>query len=238
MITTNTGAKKMESTDEWRQIVATSGGAHNDTVDAYDHCIGALQDSLGIVVNGKQAAVSATTGQYVILKNSTIVDSGTDMLPDGLYTAAKAISANTDIDKTYLTAVSGGGLNSLNSNLTTLDSAVSAVKNKSVTDNTSATSMGNNTNLSTNRTIRAVLSGYRKILTKTMSGTTTSAGLIDTGLATASYIIVGATINGRIPITGYESGSSKHQIALFDVSTGAISKSYAYSNLRVYYVDV
>lgn len=120
MITTNTGAKKMESTDEWRQIVATSGGAHNDTVDAYDHCIGALQNSLGIVVDGKQAAVSATTGQYVILKNSSIVDSGDVMLADGLYTAAKAISANTDIDKTYLTAVSGGGLNSLNGNIATL----------------------------------------------------------------------------------------------------------------------
>lgn len=115
MITTNTGAKKMEGTDEWRQIVATSGGAHNDTVDAYDRHIEALQDSLGIVVNGKQAAVNAAIGQYVILRNSTIVDSGTDMLPDGLYTAAKAISANTDIDKTYLTAVSSGGLNSLNS---------------------------------------------------------------------------------------------------------------------------
>ena len=46
--------------------------------------------------------------QFVMLKNSTI--SG---CADGLYLAAKAIQANTGIDKTYLTTVSGGGLNAL-----------------------------------------------------------------------------------------------------------------------------
>lgn len=116
MITTDTGAKKIEATDNWRGIF----GAHNDTVDAYDRHIEALQDALGVVVDGDQSAVSASIGQYVILKNSSIVDSGDDLLPDGLYTAAQAIPANTSIDKTYLTAVSGGGLNALNSNLTDL----------------------------------------------------------------------------------------------------------------------
>ena len=113
MITTDTGAKKIEATDNWRQIF----GAHNDTVDAYDANIEALQDALGIVVDGNQSAVSASSGQFIILKNSSIVDSGDVMLADGLYTAAKAIPANTTIDKTYLTADAAGGLNALNSKI-------------------------------------------------------------------------------------------------------------------------
>lgn len=113
MITTDTGAKKIEGTDNWRQIF----GAHNDTVDAYDANIEALQDALGIVVDGNKSAVSASSGQFIILKNSSIVDSGDVMLADGLYTAAKAIPANTVIDKTYLTADANGGLNALNSKI-------------------------------------------------------------------------------------------------------------------------
>ena len=65
-------------------------------------------DMLGIVITGNSTPVGASAGQYVIVKNSTI--SG---ITDGLYTAAQAIPANTAIDSTYLTAVSGGGLNSI-----------------------------------------------------------------------------------------------------------------------------
>jgi hypothetical protein len=71
----------------------------------------ASSSDIGIVVNGNKTGVGITAaiGQYVILKNSTIT--GKD---DGLYTAEKAIPANTVIDGTYLsTAVSGGGLNAL-----------------------------------------------------------------------------------------------------------------------------
>lgn len=110
MITTDTGAKKLEGTDNWRQIIQ----AHNDSVDAHDAGIEGLQDALGIVVDGDQAAVSASTGQYIILKNSTITG-----CTDGLYTATKAIPANTAIDNTYLSAVSGGGLNALNTQIIT-----------------------------------------------------------------------------------------------------------------------
>ena len=63
-------------------------------------------DMLGIVIDGNSTPVGASKGQYVIVKNSTI--SG---VTDGLYKAALAIPANTAIDATYLTAVSGGGLN-------------------------------------------------------------------------------------------------------------------------------
>lgn len=72
-----------------------------------------LQKATGIVVDGNKAATVVTLGQFVILKNSTI--SGK---VDGLYTAAKAIPANTAIDGTYLTAVSGGGLNAIKNDLT------------------------------------------------------------------------------------------------------------------------
>lgn len=66
-------------------------------------------DMLGIVIKGNSTPVGVdTVGQYVIVKNSTISDR-----PDGLYTAAKIIPANTAIDSTYLTAVSEGGLNAL-----------------------------------------------------------------------------------------------------------------------------
>ena len=115
MITTDTGAKKLEGTDNWRQIIQ----AHNDSVDAHDAGIEGLQDALGIVVDGDQAAVSASTGQYIILKNSTITG-----CTDGLYTATKAIPANTAIDNTYLSAVSGGGLNALNTQLANISTIV------------------------------------------------------------------------------------------------------------------
>lgn len=73
-----------------------------------------IDECIGIVVNGNKATLSATIGQFVVLKNSTI--SG---CPDGLYTAAKVIPANnTEIDNTYLTAVSGGGLNAIKNDLT------------------------------------------------------------------------------------------------------------------------
>ena len=73
-----------------------------------------IDDDLGIVVRNNKiakAGVSATEGQYIILRESTIAGCA-----DGLYKATQAIPANTAIDATYLTAVSGGGLNDLNNN--------------------------------------------------------------------------------------------------------------------------
>ena len=80
-----------------------------------------LADLIGIVVDGDTSSLSASIGQYVILKNSTIMGK-----TDGLYTAAKAITANTAIDDTYLQGdsqgnpINGGGLNALNTNLLNL----------------------------------------------------------------------------------------------------------------------
>ena len=78
-----------------------------------------LQSAIGIIVDGNKAATAAALGQFVILKNSTI--SGRT---DGLYTAAKAIPANTAINNTYLTAVSGGGLNKVAADLSALNTDI------------------------------------------------------------------------------------------------------------------
>lgn len=77
-------------------------------IDAGIGLTGTLANALAIVVDGNKSAVSATVGQYVIVKNSTITS-----VSDGLYTAAKAIPAGTAIDATYLKAVSKGGLNAV-----------------------------------------------------------------------------------------------------------------------------
>ena len=70
----------------------------------------ALEEGLAIVVDGNKTSHTggAAIGDYVLVKNSSIAD-----ITDGGYTAAKAIPANTVIDKTYLTACSKGALNSL-----------------------------------------------------------------------------------------------------------------------------
>ena len=113
MITTNTGAKKLESSDNWREIFPNStlgtAGAHNASVDAADR----IQPEIAPIINGKQCALGAAKDDYVLLRNSTITGKS-----DGAYIAAKAIPANTDIDSTYLgNAITGGISNSINSNI-------------------------------------------------------------------------------------------------------------------------
>ena len=116
MITTNTGAKKLESSDNWREIFPNStlgtAGAHNASVDAADR----IQPEIAPIINGKQCALGAAKDDYVLLRNSTITGKS-----DGAYIAAKAIPANTDIDSTYLgNAITGGISNSINSNIASL----------------------------------------------------------------------------------------------------------------------
>ncbi len=117
MITTNTGAKKLESSDNWREIFPNPGtgtaGAHNASVDAQDR----IQAEVAPIINGKQCALGAASGDYVLLRNSTITGKS-----DGAYIATKAIPANTDIDSTYLgSPITGGMVNELNNKLTTID---------------------------------------------------------------------------------------------------------------------
>ena len=137
MITTNTGAKKLESSDNWREIFPNStlgtAGAHNASVDAADR----IQPEIAPIINGKQCALGAAKDDYVLLRNSTITGKS-----DGAYIAAKAIPANTDIDSTYLgNAITGGISNSLNSNITKLQyttDRTAAAKAQNVTSNLSS----------------------------------------------------------------------------------------------------
>ncbi len=128
--TTNLGLIKPAGTDKIRiaqingnmDIIDEKVGAVGNTslqtqVTGLGVNLTGLEDCVGIVVDGAKSAVAASAGQYIVLKNSII--SGCD---DGLYTAAQAIPADTTIDSTYLTAVSGGGLNALNTQIAKLAS--------------------------------------------------------------------------------------------------------------------
>lgn len=69
-----------------------------------------LHDDIAPVIKGNRCAVGASSGDYVLLRNSTI-----NGKPDGAYQAAQAIPADTPIDETYLgNELSGGIANSLN----------------------------------------------------------------------------------------------------------------------------
>lgn len=81
-------------------------GDINDNMDSIDSVLFDHAGSIAVICMGNVCAVSVSTGKYVLLQKSTIAGR-----TDGLYTAAKAIPANTVIDSSYLTAVSGGGLN-------------------------------------------------------------------------------------------------------------------------------
>ena len=121
MIKTKSGARKIEGTDNWREIFDD----HNYTVDALDQ----LAEDMAIIVNGNKTAYAsgAAVGQYVLLRNSTITDRA-----DGMYKAAKAIPYNTTIDKTYLMAVSGGALNSLSDHIESIGTPVSWIPSTGV----------------------------------------------------------------------------------------------------------
>lgn len=72
-----------------------------------------LRDDIAPVIKGNRCAVGASSGDYVLLRNSTI-----NGKPDGAYQAAQAIPADTPIDETYLgNELSGGIANSLNGKL-------------------------------------------------------------------------------------------------------------------------
>lgn len=80
MITTSTGAKKIEGTDNWRLIF----DAHNDTVDAYDgklvNMVGATSSTAGTQglvpapAAGKQSSFLRGDGTWVVPTNTTYSD--------------------------------------------------------------------------------------------------------------------------------------------------------------------
>ena len=117
MITTNTGAKKIEGTDNWREIF----DAHNDSVNAHDK----VSEAMTYVVNGNKSIENAAipVGSYVRLANSTIVGRS-----DGIYTVKTAIPVNTVIDSSYFNEnapIPGGVANALNSKIDNIESPIS-----------------------------------------------------------------------------------------------------------------
>lgn len=88
------------------QVLAKISNTDNDTgwIDDIDVKPG----DIGITITGARPSMTVTAGQYVVVRNSTI--SG---ITDGLYTANTTLSPSTDVTAANLTAVSGGGLNSL-----------------------------------------------------------------------------------------------------------------------------
>ena len=91
-------------------------------ITANAQAIAKLDESIAIVSNGNTHAAIAA-GQYVYIK-------GHETLAEGLYTANSAISANATLSNSNVTAVSGGGLNALNSNLANKSNYFTATKNR------------------------------------------------------------------------------------------------------------
>ena len=118
MITTNTGAKKIEGTDNWREIF----DAHNDSVNAHDK----VSEGMTYVVNGNKSIENAAipVGSLVRLANSTIVGRS-----DGIYTVKTAIPVDTVIDSSYFNEsapIAGGIANALNDKITTITGTLPA----------------------------------------------------------------------------------------------------------------
>lgn len=85
--------------------------AAQDTIDAAQNTqidARAKADELAIVITGARPSIAVNSGQYVIVRNSTI--SG---IADGLYIANTSLSPSTDVIASNLTAVTIGGLNDI-----------------------------------------------------------------------------------------------------------------------------
>ena len=154
------------------------------TATAQD-AIDSTQDAaIGVVITGKRPSIAVTAGQYVIVRNSTI--SG---ITDGLYTAKTALSPSTDVSAANLTAVSGGGLNSLSALLDTAFKNITA----SVTGTTTA---GENAWVYVPVTIPT---GYRMIAVNSLRFTGTDA----------AYLV----------LRGFEVDNSNSRVTLFFKNT-------------------
>ena len=88
-------------------------GNNDQEIASTNQVIAKVQDEIGIVINGNKATINVASGQYVIVKNSTITG-----ITDGLYTySGSTKTAGNSFSSGELTAVSAGGLNSLNDKL-------------------------------------------------------------------------------------------------------------------------
>ena len=87
-----------------------------------DYDLSKLRDELGIVIDGNTASINVTSGQYVIVKDSTI--SG---VTDGLYKSTANVSAGNAFTSADLTAQSNGGLNAIADHVRNVESKIPIV---------------------------------------------------------------------------------------------------------------
>ena len=134
--TTNLGLTKPDYTD------AADIAVINTNMDTVDTAITATKSDLGIVEDGNTAIHSITKGQYVIWKGN-------------LYTASSAIAIGTTLSTSNLTAVSNGGLNSLNDHIATKQD-----KGNSVTGSTLETIESSLNTIASSMTNASCIIGY------------------------------------------------------------------------------
>ena len=91
---------------------ARQGKALGDRTTKNESAVSAIRNSMAIVSAGNTHS-AITAGQYVYVHSHS-------SLNEGLYTANSNISANATLSTSNLTAVSGGGLNALNSKIASL----------------------------------------------------------------------------------------------------------------------
>lgn len=111
--TTNLGLVKPEYSDtaDVQEI--------NQNMDKVDDAVGAAQNSFAILADGN-AHAAILSGQFVYVRNH-------DTLSEGLYNARAAIPTNGALSTSNLTAVPGGGLNTLMNEINGLSGSVSLV---------------------------------------------------------------------------------------------------------------
>lgn len=114
--TTNIGLKKIDGSENWRQIF----DYHNDSADKTDSAVAAVQDGLAIVANGNTHAAIAS-GQFVYVRNHST-------LAEGLYKATAAIATNGTLSTSNLAADGSGGLNNLQAQVTSLNSKIFTIE--------------------------------------------------------------------------------------------------------------
>ena len=125
--TTNLDLKKPAPSDKIR--IADI----NNNMDTIDEAVGDIGETdiatqLGDI-RGGMAIVSTGNTHDAIAAGQFVYVMGHDTLDDGLYTANSALAANATLSSSNLTAVSGGGLNALNSNLTSLSDQIGNINN-------------------------------------------------------------------------------------------------------------
>lgn len=98
--------------DESRILTDATGDALVDELDdlltTLKGNLGSTRNGVAVTIEGNKASVNVTSGQYVIVQNSTI-----SSITDGAYKAKANVSAGTSFTSSNLEAVSGGVANSL-----------------------------------------------------------------------------------------------------------------------------